>query len=112
MSDEIKVFLSADETDLKEPCKAVIASKEAYPEVLYRLVRLGGYVMSEKEYCLFEEKNIKTKNLSAALFAVGAKTCMEHKFLIYTVKNVKRITPEEKSVPFVYVIPAIKEVLE
>lgn len=112
MLDEIKVFLSADETDLEEPCRAVVASEDAYPEVMYRLVKLGGYVMSEKEYCLFEEKNIKTKNLNAALFAVGAKTCTEHKFLIYTVKNIKRIASEEKSVPFVYVIPAIKEVLE
>lgn len=112
MSDEINVFLSADKVFLEEPCRAVIASESAYPEVMYRLVKLGGYVMSEREYCLFEEKNIKTKNLSAALFAVGAKTCGNYNFLIYTVKDLKRITSEKKSVPFVYVIPAIKEVLE
>lgn len=112
MSDEIKVFLSAEETDLKEPCRAVIATEDAYSEVMYRLVKMGGYVMSEKEYCLFEEKNIKTGNLGAALFAVGAKTCMNHKFLVYTVKDLKRIASGTKSVPFVYVIPAIKEVLK
>lgn len=112
MSDEINVFLSADTVDLKEPCRAIVASENAYPEVMYRLVKLGGYVMSEKEYRLFEEKNIKTGNLNAALFAVGAKTCASHNFLVYTVKNLKRIASKKKSVPFVYVIPAIKEVLE
>ena len=112
MSDEIKTFLSAECVDLKEPCRAVIASTAAYPEVMYRLVKLGGYLMSEKEYCLFEEKNNKTENLNAMLFAIGAKTCMSHKFLIYTVKDLKRITAEGKSVPFVYVIPATKEVLK
>lgn len=112
MSDEIKTFLSADNVDLEEPCRAVIASENAYSEVMYRLVKLGGYVMSEKEYCLFEEKNNKTGNLNAMLFAIGAKTCMDHKFLVYTVKDLNRITAEGKSVPFVYVIPAIKEVLK
>ena len=94
------------------PERAVQSGHSEHSRISGGDVKLGGYVMSDKEYCLFEEKNNKTENLNAMLFAIGAKTCMSHKFLIYTVKDLKRITAEGKSVPFVYVIPATKEVLK